>query len=310
MKQHELGKDADTDILAIGFAATEASAINGDRTATNRWIRCCGSIAAGPAVRADRFVCRSRQHHRGAVGRSRLAPARGDSADARIARRAAWRRKRSRMCSSPRWRRNIRASPISSATSRPTCISTKSRTPPQPQLERGGSDGDRGAAFNGRRRKVYTHDDLRSTRAATDPYLELFKKAFYAPRAPHLNVLLKPGVYVNAAAGGTGHGTAYDVDRHVPVVFMGRDIKPDDIRERARRHRAYACADAAPCLPARTGFPPAPRDALSGRRESLNLGLHHRLAVARADSGRAMACLAVARAGFEASAGLPSRSSH
>jgi hypothetical protein len=53
----------------------------------------------------------------------------------------------------------------------------------------------------------------------------LFKKAFYAPRAPHLNVLLKPGVYVSSAAGGTGHGSAYDADRHVPVVFMGRDIK-------------------------------------------------------------------------------------
>ena len=31
---------------------------------------------------------------------------------------------------------------------------------------------------------------------------------------------------MNSAAGGTGHGTAYDADRHVPVVFMGRDIKP------------------------------------------------------------------------------------
>ena len=74
--------------------------------------------------------------------------------------------------------------------------------------------------------KVYTHDDLRSTARSADPYLELFKKAFYAPRAPHLNVLLKPGVYVNSAVGGTGHGTAYDMDRHVPVIFMGRDIKP------------------------------------------------------------------------------------
>jgi predicted AlkP superfamily pyrophosphatase or phosphodiesterase len=74
--------------------------------------------------------------------------------------------------------------------------------------------------------KVYTHDDLRSHARSDDPYLELFKKAFYAPRAPHLNVLLKPGVYVNSATGGTGHGTAYDADRHVPVIFMGRDITP------------------------------------------------------------------------------------
>ena len=74
--------------------------------------------------------------------------------------------------------------------------------------------------------RVYTHADLRGTAPSTDPYLELFRKAFYAPRMPHLNVLPKPGVYVNAAAGGTGHGTAYDQDRHVPVLFMGRAIKP------------------------------------------------------------------------------------
>jgi predicted AlkP superfamily pyrophosphatase or phosphodiesterase len=74
--------------------------------------------------------------------------------------------------------------------------------------------------------QVYTHADLRGTAPSSDPYLELFRKAFYAPRMPHLNVLPKPGVYINAAAGGTGHGTAYDQDRHVPVLFMGRAIKP------------------------------------------------------------------------------------
>jgi predicted AlkP superfamily pyrophosphatase or phosphodiesterase len=74
--------------------------------------------------------------------------------------------------------------------------------------------------------RVYTHADLQSPERSSDPYLELFKNAYYQPRSPHLNVLLKPGIHVNSAAGGTGHGTAYDDDRHVPVVFMGRDIKP------------------------------------------------------------------------------------
>ena len=74
--------------------------------------------------------------------------------------------------------------------------------------------------------RVYTHADLRGTAPSSDPYLELFRKAFYEPRMPHLNVLPRPGVYINSAAGGTGHGTAYDADRHVPVIFMGRAIKP------------------------------------------------------------------------------------
>jgi len=74
--------------------------------------------------------------------------------------------------------------------------------------------------------KVYTHDDLRSGGAASDPFLPLFRNAFFEPRAPHLNVLLKRDVYMAAAAGGTGHGSAYDFDRHIPVVFMGRGIAP------------------------------------------------------------------------------------
>ena len=74
--------------------------------------------------------------------------------------------------------------------------------------------------------RVYTHDDLRGTTPSpSDPFLELFRKSFYAPRSPHLSVLPKQGVYINASAGGTGHGTAWDMDRHVPVVFMGPNIK-------------------------------------------------------------------------------------
>lgn len=74
--------------------------------------------------------------------------------------------------------------------------------------------------------KVYTHDDLRSTAASSDPFLALFQNAFYEPRAPHLNVLLKRDVYLSANAGGTGHGSAYEFDRHVPVIFMGSAIAP------------------------------------------------------------------------------------
>jgi predicted AlkP superfamily pyrophosphatase or phosphodiesterase len=74
--------------------------------------------------------------------------------------------------------------------------------------------------------KVYTATDLRGTQASSDPYLRLFQNAFYEPRSPQLNVLLKPYVYLNGQVGGTGHGTAHEYDRHVPIVFMGRDVKP------------------------------------------------------------------------------------
>ena len=72
--------------------------------------------------------------------------------------------------------------------------------------------------------RVYTHDDLKGTGPSDDPFLVLFRNAFFEPRSPHLNVLLKRDVYMTSSVGGSGHGSAYDFDRQVPVVFMGRNI--------------------------------------------------------------------------------------
>ncbi len=72
--------------------------------------------------------------------------------------------------------------------------------------------------------KVYTHSDLMTTYSA-DPQLRLFQNAFFQPRSPHLNVLVKKYVYLNSQVGGTGHGTAHDYDRHIPIIFMGQKIK-------------------------------------------------------------------------------------
>ena len=72
--------------------------------------------------------------------------------------------------------------------------------------------------------KVYTHADLMATDSA-DPQLRLFQNAFFQPRSPHLTVLVKKYVYLNAQVGGTGHGTVYDYDRHIPIIFMGETIK-------------------------------------------------------------------------------------
>jgi predicted AlkP superfamily pyrophosphatase or phosphodiesterase len=73
--------------------------------------------------------------------------------------------------------------------------------------------------------KVYTHDDLLSLAPSDDPFLPLFRNSFFQPRSPHLSVLVKKYVYADVYAGGTGHGTAYDYDRHVPIIFMGTPIR-------------------------------------------------------------------------------------
>jgi len=74
--------------------------------------------------------------------------------------------------------------------------------------------------------RVYTREELSGTAPSSDPFLPLFRNAFFQPRSPHLSVLVKKYTYVDARPGGTGHGTAHDYDRHVPLVFMGAGIRP------------------------------------------------------------------------------------
>jgi predicted AlkP superfamily pyrophosphatase or phosphodiesterase len=97
--------------------------------------------------------------------------------------------------------------------------------------------------------RVYTRDDLQSTLPASDPYLELFRNAFFAPRSPHLQVLLKRDVYGTSSVGGTGHGSAYDFDRHVPIIFMGPGIGP------GRYAGASGPEDIAPTIARLLGLP-------------------------------------------------------
>lgn len=73
--------------------------------------------------------------------------------------------------------------------------------------------------------RVYLHSDFAKNAAAGDPYFDLLRNSFFAPRSPHLTVLLKKYIYMDDYPGGTGHGTLYDYDRHIPILFMGNGIK-------------------------------------------------------------------------------------
>jgi len=73
--------------------------------------------------------------------------------------------------------------------------------------------------------KVYTHERLLGDPPADDPFFALFRRAFFQPRSPDVMVLLKEWVYLSDHVGGTGHGTAYEYDRHVPIVFLGPGIR-------------------------------------------------------------------------------------
>jgi len=72
---------------------------------------------------------------------------------------------------------------------------------------------------------IYTRAQLMNPKKSADPYLELYRNSFYPARSPHLLVRLKKYVYLSDRLGGTGHGSPYDYDRHVPLIFMGAGIK-------------------------------------------------------------------------------------
>ncbi|HEY7160758.1 MAG TPA: alkaline phosphatase family protein [Acidobacteriota bacterium] len=73
---------------------------------------------------------------------------------------------------------------------------------------------------------VYTQEDLIGEARPNDPVFTLVQNSFFAPRSPDITVILKKYLYMDTYVGGTGHGTVYDYDRHVPVVFAGFGIKP------------------------------------------------------------------------------------
>jgi predicted AlkP superfamily pyrophosphatase or phosphodiesterase len=73
---------------------------------------------------------------------------------------------------------------------------------------------------------VYTKIDFLKTPPKNDPYFEFFQNSFFESRSGHVVALMKPFVYIDDRPGGTGHGTPYEYDRHVPIFFMGPGIKP------------------------------------------------------------------------------------
>jgi hypothetical protein len=75
--------------------------------------------------------------------------------------------------------------------------------------------------------RVYTAARLLGDPPAGDAEFVLFRNAFFEPRSPHLLLRLKDYVYFDDEySGGTGHGTAAHHDRHIGMAFMGPGIRP------------------------------------------------------------------------------------
>jgi len=98
-------------------------------------------------------------------------------------------------------------------------------------------------------RHVYTRADLLGDPPGDDPDFPLVRNSFFESRSPDVIASVKPYIYVDNRPGGTGHGTVHAYDRHVPVAFLGAGIKAG--------HYDAACGpeDIAPTLAAILGIP-------------------------------------------------------
>ncbi len=88
--------------------------------------------------------------------------------------------------------------------------------------------------------RVYTRERLMNGGTLEDHVGRLVMNGFYVRRGADVYVLLEP--YWLFSQKGTTHGTTFNYDTHVPVMFMGPGIKP------GRYNQSIAINDIAPTL--------------------------------------------------------------
>lgn len=96
-------------------------------------------------------------------------------------------------------------------------------------------------------RAVYTRDELVRTGPSADPLLQQAANGFLPSRSGDLEVIFKP-YWLVGGNGGSTHGTLNRYDTHVPIVLMGKGIKPGEFS------RPVTPLDIAPTLAYLTGI--------------------------------------------------------
>jgi predicted AlkP superfamily pyrophosphatase or phosphodiesterase len=94
--------------------------------------------------------------------------------------------------------------------------------------------------------RVYGPDEISQSAPTDDPILRAIRLGYFPSRTGDFVVVPKP--YWPNAIAGTTHGTPYDYDQHVPMLFYGAGIKP------GRYSSAATPADIAPTLAALCGI--------------------------------------------------------
>jgi len=90
--------------------------------------------------------------------------------------------------------------------------------------------------------RVYTSEELRTGQVPEDKFAQRVSNGFFAPRGPDLVIVPEPYYLIGGTAGGTSHGTPWNYDAHVPVVFYGPWVKA------GKYHQPALVNDIAPTL--------------------------------------------------------------
>jgi len=85
--------------------------------------------------------------------------------------------------------------------------------------------------------QAYTRHQILGAAGTPDPFLKAVANGFYPARSGDVYVLVKPNYYFSI-----NHGTPYEYDVHVPLIFYGRGIMP------GRFDRRVLMSDLAPTL--------------------------------------------------------------
>lgn len=91
--------------------------------------------------------------------------------------------------------------------------------------------------------RVYTGEQLASGQVQNDAPARAVSNGYYQQRSGDLLIVPEP-YYMFGAPPGTTHGTPFNYDSHVPVIFMGAGVKP------GRYYQRIAVNDIAPTLAA------------------------------------------------------------
>jgi phosphopentomutase len=88
--------------------------------------------------------------------------------------------------------------------------------------------------------RVYTRHEFLQHQAMQSTIDEYLARSFFAARSGDVYIVMRP--YSVNAGSGTSHGTPYDYDSHVPLIFYGWRIKPGTYLQRT------GISDVAPTL--------------------------------------------------------------